>query len=50
VLDVIYELIVWRWIYPVQALVVAVVLAIIPYLLVRGPTTRLARRFMNRAG
>lgn len=44
-LDVIYELIVYRWVYPGQALIVATVLAIIPYLLIRGPITRLARYF-----
>jgi hypothetical protein len=44
---VIYELIVYRWVYPGQALIVAVVLAIIPYLLVRGPVTRVARRFIQ---
>lgn len=43
-IDVIYELIVYRWIYPGQALIVAVSLAIVPYLLVRGPMTRLLRR------
>jgi hypothetical protein len=47
VLDVIYELIIFRWVYPGQALIVAVVLAIIPYLLVRGPVTRIARRFIQ---
>lgn len=44
VLDVIYQLIVHRWIYPVQGLIVAATLAIIPYLLVRGPLTRLLLR------
>lgn len=44
VLDVIYALIVHRWIYPVQALLVGTVLAIVPYLLIRGPVTRIARR------
>jgi hypothetical protein len=44
-LDVIYELIVYRWVYPGQALIVATVLAIIPYLLIRGPITRVARYF-----
>ena len=43
-LDVIYELIVWHRVYPTQAILVAVVLAIIPYLLFRGPATRIARR------
>jgi hypothetical protein len=46
-LDVIYELIVYRWVYPGQALIVATVLAIIPYLLIRGPITRLARRLRS---
>jgi hypothetical protein len=46
-LDVIYESIVYRWVYPGQALIVATVLAIIPYLLIRGPVTRLARRLRS---
>jgi hypothetical protein len=45
-LDLIYELIVYRWIYPGQALIVAAVLAFFPYLLIRGPVTRIARRFV----
>ena len=49
VLDVIYELIVYRWIYPVQALLVAAVLAIVPYLLIRGPCARLVRGFRRPA-
>lgn len=47
VLDVIYQLIFYRWVYPGQALIVATVLAIIPYLLIRGPVTRIARRFIQ---
>ena len=43
-LDVVYEVIVYRWIYPGQALIVALSLAVIPYLLVRGPVTRILRR------
>ncbi len=41
VLDVVYQIIAIRWVYPVEALVVACVLAILPYLLVRGPVNRL---------
>jgi hypothetical protein len=41
-LDIIYQVAVFRWIYPVQALIVAVALAIVPYILVRGPVNRLA--------
>src|SRR5271170_7746237 len=50
VLDVIYELIVHRWLYPGQALIVATVLAIIPYALIRGLVTRIARRFIKTTG
>jgi hypothetical protein len=42
VLDCAYQLIVLRWVYPFEALVVAVVLAAVPYLLVRGPVNRIA--------
>ncbi len=48
VLEVVYELIVFRWVYPLQALLVAVVLAIIPYTLIRGPVTRVAARMRTR--
>jgi hypothetical protein len=48
-LDMVYQLISFRWIYPGQTLIVAILLAIIPYLLVRGSTTRIARRF-RRSG
>ena len=42
IMDVIYQLIVFRWFYPVEALLVAVILAAIPYLLIRGPVNRIA--------
>lgn len=47
-LDVIYALLVHRWVYPGQTLLVAAVLAIVPYLLIRGPVTRIARRRWRR--
>jgi hypothetical protein len=37
VLDIAYQLMVFRWVYPGMVLVVAVVCAIVPYVLVRGP-------------
>jgi hypothetical protein len=43
VLDTAYQLMVFRWVYPGQVLIVAVVCAIVPYVLVRGPITRTAR-------
>lgn len=42
VLDCIYQVIELKWIYPLQALIVAFVLAIVPYVIVRGLVTRLA--------
>jgi len=45
VLDVVYSIIVHRWIYPGQSMIVAIVLTIAPYLLLRGPVTRIARLF-----
>jgi len=41
-MDLIYQFAVFRWIYPLQALIVAFALAIVPYVLVRGPVTRIA--------
>lgn len=49
VLDCIYQVIVLHFIYPLEAVVVAVVLAFIPYLIVRGPVNRIARRRMADA-
>jgi hypothetical protein len=43
VLDVIYQLIALRFVYPGEALLVALLLAILPYLVVRGLVTRLTR-------
>jgi hypothetical protein len=42
VIDAIYQFIVFRWFYPVEALLVAVILALVPYLLIRGPVNRIA--------
>jgi hypothetical protein len=44
VLDVIYQWIVQRFVYPFEALLVAFILAILPYLLLRGLVTRLTRK------
>ncbi len=43
-IDVVYQIVMLRWFYPGQALIVAFVLAAIPYVLVRGPTARIAGR------
>jgi hypothetical protein len=44
VLDTIYQIIELRWFYPGQAVLVAIILAIMPYLLLRGPVNRIAKR------
>ena len=42
-LDVIFQLIQFKWIYPFESFVVAFVLAVLPYILVRGPVNRITR-------
>jgi len=44
VLDAAYQFIALRWFYPVEAMLVAAILALIPYLLMRGPVNRIAKR------
>jgi hypothetical protein len=44
VMDGIYQVVVLGWFYPGEALIVAFLLACVPYLLIRGPVGRLARR------
>ena len=44
VMDAIYQYLVLHRFYPVEALVTVFVLAVLPYLLIRGPVDRIARR------
>jgi hypothetical protein len=44
VLDAVYQYIELSWFYPVEAVLVALILAIIPYLAIRGPVNRLMSR------
>jgi len=48
VLDVVYQLIVSRDVKPVEALLTAAVLALIPYALLRGPVNRAVRSSRTR--
>jgi hypothetical protein len=43
VLDLVYQVLVFRRIYPFEAIDVAIILAILPYFLLRGPFNRMAR-------
>jgi hypothetical protein len=44
ILDIVYQLIVEHFVYPGEALIVAFLLAIVPYLILRGLVTRLASK------
>ena len=48
ILDLIYQLIVFRWIYPFETLGVAIILAVLPYALLRGAFNRFARLWIRR--
>lgn len=50
VLDLIYQISVLRWIYPLQAVFVATLLASLPYVLARGPANRLVKLWHSRHG
>jgi hypothetical protein len=50
VLDLIYQISVLRWIYPLQAMFVATLLASLPYVLARGPANRLVKLWHSRHG
>ena len=47
-MDVIYQLIFLKVFYPVEALIIALVLAFVPYLIIRGLAARVTRRWGRR--
>ena len=48
--DAVYQLLVFRWFYPVETLIVALTLACMPYALLRGSVTRMARVWLGTPG
>lgn len=50
IMDVIYQLIVVRWVYPLELILVAILLAVVPYLLIRGPVNRIATHLREKSG
>lgn len=48
VLDLAYQLYVERWVYPFEAVTIAVILAIVPYVALRGPFNRIVSLFMKK--
>lgn len=47
-LDVVYQLVVLKGLRPVEGLITAATLALVPYVLLRGPASRLFRLFARR--
>src|SRR5262249_16424330 len=47
-MEVIYQVRVFRWIYPLDLTVVLLLLLFLPYSLMRGPVNRIARLWMLR--
>src|SRR5215211_2651697 len=48
IMDVIYQIIVLEWVYPLELILVAILLAVVPYLLIRGPVNRLVSRLRGK--
>ena len=46
--DIAYQLLFLRALYLLQSLIVAFVLAFLPYIIVRGPVTRISRRLIGK--
>ena len=49
IIDLIYQVMELRWFYPEEALIVATCLALLPYLLLRGPVNRIAQHWPHRS-
>jgi len=47
VMEVIYQVMVFKWIYPGELIIVVFLLAFLPYLLLRGPVNRITRRWIQ---
>ena len=47
VIDLIYQIIELQWLHPEEALIVAAMLALLPYLLLRGLANRVSRNLWN---
>ena len=48
VVDFVYQLVVFRRLYPVEAIDVAFLLAVVPYFVIRGPVNRLGSLWIRR--
>jgi hypothetical protein len=48
VLDVVYQIIVLNFVYPGEVIIVALALAVVPYIIIRGTVTRITRPFLSK--
>ena len=48
VIDAVYQYLVLRWFYPGEAVITAIVLAFVPYVVLRGPVNRIAKLWRRR--
>lgn len=48
ILDLVYQVMVHHWVYPGETLIVAFLLAIVPYILLRGPVNRIVKLFIMK--
>ena len=48
VMDLIYQWIQYRWFFPIETIFIAIILAIVPYLVLRGPVNRIWQRRLAR--
>jgi hypothetical protein len=47
-LDAIYQVIVLKWFYPGETIILAAMLAFVPYILIRGPLARIWRKIIHK--
>jgi hypothetical protein len=50
IIDLVYQYLVDGWVHILEALGIAALLAIVPYILFRGPVNRIAARYRKREG
>ena len=48
IFDCVYQWLVFRWVYPVEAMLTATILAIVPYVVLRGVANRVAQMWTQR--
>jgi len=46
-MDAVYQILVLRQFYPAEAVIVALLFAFVPYVIIRGPAARIARRWRD---